>query len=98
MIITGAIPIRRASLFFIPQILGGMVAAALVKCMFPGPLKIDTVLTQKTSTAQGLFIEMFLTAKLVFAVLMLAAEKTKVTFIAPVGIGLALFVAELAGW
>lgn len=28
---------------------------------------------------------------------MLAAEKTKATFIAPIGIGLALFVAELAG-
>lgn len=74
---------------------------------------------------------MFLTAELVFTVLMLAAEKSKATFIAPgkcsskslfystpfcdhispilhkeelltlsmaiVGIGLALFVAELAG-
>lgn len=30
-------------------------------------------------------------------VLMLAAEKTKVTFLAPLGIGLSLFVAELAG-
>lgn len=28
---------------------------------------------------------------------MLAAEKTKVTFVAPVGIGLSLFVAELMG-
>lgn len=28
---------------------------------------------------------------------MLAAEKTKATFVAPVGIGLALFVAELMG-
>ena len=65
--------------------------------MFPGPLAVQTVLSSGTSIAQGLFIEMFLTAELVFAVLMLAAEKTKATFIAPVGIGLALFVAELAG-
>jgi hypothetical protein len=28
---------------------------------------------------------------------MLAAEKSKTTFLAPIGIGLALFVAELAG-
>jgi aquaporin rerated protein, other eukaryote len=28
---------------------------------------------------------------------MLAAEKSKATFIAPIGIGLALFVAEIAG-
>ena len=39
----------------------------------------------------------FLTAELVFTILMLAAEKSKDTFIAPVGIGMALFVAELAG-
>jgi aquaporin related protein len=31
------------------------------------------------------------------AILMLAAEKHKATFIAPIGIGLALFVAELLG-
>lgn len=40
---------------------------------------------------------MFLTALLVFVILMLAAEKHYATFIAPIGIGLALFVAELAG-
>ena len=40
---------------------------------------------------------MFLTAMLIITVLMLAAEKNKATFIAPVGIGLALFVCELAG-
>jgi len=40
---------------------------------------------------------MFLTVILVFTILMLAAEKSKVTFMAPLGIGLSLFVAELAG-
>ncbi|KAL1624273.1 Aquaporin-1 [Neofusicoccum ribis] len=39
---------------------------------------------------------MFLTAMLVFTVFMLAAEKHKSTFLAPIGIGLALFVAELS--
>lgn len=42
-------------------------------------------------------IEMFLTAELVFTIFMLAAEKHKGTFLAPVGIGLALFIAELSG-
>lgn len=32
-----------------------------------------------------------------FGSLLLAAEKNKATFIAPVGIGLALFIAELLG-
>ena len=40
---------------------------------------------------------MFLTAELVFTIFMLAAEKHKGTFIAPVGIGLSLFIAELSG-
>ena len=40
---------------------------------------------------------MFLTAQLVFTIFMLAAEKHKGTFIAPIGIGLSLFIAELMG-
>jgi len=40
---------------------------------------------------------MFLTAELVFTIFMLAAEKHKGTFLAPIGIGLALFIAELSG-
>ncbi|KAI0852088.1 aquaporin-like protein [Daldinia vernicosa] len=40
---------------------------------------------------------MFLTAQLVFTIFMLAAEKHRGTFIAPVGIGLSLFIAELIG-
>lgn len=40
---------------------------------------------------------MFLTSLLVFTIFMLAAEKHKGTFLAPIGIGLALFVAELSG-
>jgi glycerol uptake facilitator-like aquaporin len=46
---------------------------------------------------QGLFLEMFFTIELVFTILMRAAEKTKATFVAPVGIELALFVAEIMG-
>jgi hypothetical protein len=40
---------------------------------------------------------MFLTALLMLAILFLAAEKHKATFLAPVGIGLALFMAEMTG-
>ena len=38
---------------------------------------------------------MFLTAQLVFTIFMLATEKRRATYIAPVGIGLSLFIAEL---
>lgn len=61
------------------------MASALVQCMFPGGLNVQTTLGGGTTIAQGLFIEMFLTAQLVFTIFMLAAEKHKGTFIAPVG-------------
>ena len=73
------------------------MAAALVSAMFPGPMSVATTLSHGTSVVQGLFIEMFLTALLVITILMLAVEKSKTTFMAPVGIGLALFVAHLTG-
>ena len=75
MCLIGAVPWIRGILLFIVQILGGMTAAALVKCMFHGPLSVQTSLGGGTSVVQGLFVEMFLTAELVFAIFMLAAEK-----------------------
>jgi aquaporin related protein len=97
MCLIGALPWVRGCLLFVTQILGGIVAAALVSCMFPGELNVQTTLGGGTSIARGVFIEMMLTAQLVFTIFMLAAEKHKGTFIAPVGIGLSLFVAELTG-
>jgi len=95
--ISGGIPWARGLMLFPAQILGGITASALVLCMFPGDRAYGTLLGNGTSIAQGLFIEMFLTSLLVITVLMLAVEKSRATFIAPVGIGLALFVAELSG-
>jgi aquaporin related protein len=60
-------------------------------------LHTETSLSPETSIVRGLFIEMFLTALSIFTIFMLAAEKHRATFIAPIGIGLALFVAHLAG-
>jgi len=97
MCLIGALPWFRGVLLFIVQILGGLTAAALVSCMFPGAENAQTTLGGGTTIVQGLFIEMILTAVLVFTIFMLAAEKHKGTFIAPVGIGLALFVCELVG-
>ena len=97
MCLTGSLPWVRGLLLFPAQMLGGIVAAALVKCMFPGPLMVETMLGNGTSPAQGVFIEMFLTAELQLTILFIAVEKQKATFVAPVAIGLALFVAELTG-
>ena len=93
--IVGAVPYIRGRLVIVSQILGGIAASGIVSCLLPGPLNVKTELGGGTSVFQGLFIEMFLTAQLVFTIFMLAAEKHRATFIAPVGIGLSLFIAEL---
>ena len=97
MALIGAVTWSRAALVVISQILASMCSAAVVDALFPGPLMVSTNLGGNTSIARGLFIEMFLTFELVFTIFMLAAEKHKGTFLAPVGIGLSLFIAELAG-
>lgn len=97
MCLIGAVNWTRGGLVFISQILGSMASAGVVSALFPGPLNVSTTLGGGTSIARGLFIEMFLTAELVFTIFMLAAEKHKGTFLAPIGIGLSLFIAELTG-
>jgi aquaporin related protein len=98
LVVSGGLPWFRGLVLLPAQLLGGMAAAGLVSCMYPGNIStVNTLLASGTSITQGIFIEMFLTALLVYTVLMLAVEKSKDTFIAPLGIGLALFVAELAG-
>lgn len=96
--VAGALPWTRTAFLIPAQLVASMVAGGLVKAMIPGDIhNANTTLTPGVSIVQGLFIEMFLTAQLVFVILMLAAEKSKVTFLAPIGIGLALFVSELSG-
>lgn len=98
MCLAGTLPWVRAAFLVPAQIIASMCAGGLARCMFPGDLAVaNSVLSSDTSIVRGLFIEMFFTAFLVFVVLMLSAERSKDTFIAPIGIGLALFVAMLAG-
>jgi MIP family channel proteins len=97
MCLVGSLPWRRGACIAVSQMLAGMAAAGLVSCVFPGDLRAETLLGYRTSVVRGFFIEALLTAAFVFSVFMLAAEKHKGTFIAPIGIGLALFVAQLVG-
>ena len=93
----GAISIVRGLLLFVTQTVAGIVAAYIVKALFQGDLAVSTELGGGTTIAQGVIIELVLTAQLVFTIFMLAAEKHQGNFIAPVGIGLSLFIAELVG-
>ncbi|KAI2635379.1 aquaporin-like protein [Xylaria nigripes] len=96
--LSGHLPWMRLAFFVPTQLIASICAGAVVKVLFPGNIaSLNTRLTTGVSIAQGLFAEMFFTSYLVFVVLILAAEKSRDTFIAPVGIGLALFVAEIAG-
>ncbi|KAF2758688.1 aquaporin-like protein [Pseudovirgaria hyperparasitica] len=97
MMIIGAMEYAKGGMIIASQILGGIAASAVVSAMMPNVLAVKTELGGGTTVVQGLFIEMFLTAQLVFTIFMLATEKHAGTFIAPVGIGLSLFVAELMG-
>lgn len=97
MMVVGATGYVRGALVIIAQLLGGIAAAGVVSAMMPNVLAVRTELGGGTSVVQGLFIEMFLTAELVFTIFMLATEKHEGTFIAPIGIGLSLFIAELMG-
>ncbi|KAK6210856.1 hypothetical protein LQW54_005731 [Pestalotiopsis sp. IQ-011] len=97
MMLVKAIPPVRAGCLFVAQILGGLLASVLVRFLFPGNFAVRTSLSPGVSLVQGVFIEAILTSELVFTIFMLAKEKHRATFIAPVGIGLALFIAELVG-
>ncbi|GAA5945621.1 hypothetical protein JCM10213_005050 [Rhodosporidiobolus nylandii] len=96
MALVGAVTPLRAALLTASQLVGAIVGAALISGLTPGPLHALTTLSPGMSISRGCFLEMFATFLLVLAVLFLAAEKTKATVFAPIGIGLALFVAELA--
>ncbi|KAN0092680.1 Aquaporin-like protein [Tylopilus felleus] len=95
LFLVGVVGPVRFVLFCIAQMVGAIVASAIVYGLTPGSLSVNTFLQQGINSAQGVFIEMFITAALVIAVLMLAAEKHSATPFAPVGIGLTLFVGHL---
>merc|ERR1712230_186351 len=91
----GAVPSLRCCVVFLAQIAGGIAAAGAVSGTLPGPMAVNVRLGGGTSIARGLFIEMFATCQLTFAVIMLAAVKHKATYLAPIGIGIALFIGHL---
>lgn len=95
LLLVGGIGPLRFVLYCVAQLLGAITAAALVHGLLPGPLTVDTFLSEGTSRTRGVFIEMFITAALVLSVLMLAAEKHATTPFAPVGVGITLFACHL---
>lgn len=95
LMLVGVVPPVRFVLMCIAQLVGAIIASAILCGLTPGPLASNTFLQSDINAAQGVFIEMFATAALVTAVLMLAAEKHQATPFAPIGIGLTLFACHL---
>ncbi|PWZ02820.1 aquaporin-like protein [Testicularia cyperi] len=97
--LVGVLTTRRAVILFISQIIGGIAAAALVLGLTPtnSVQQVTTTLQPGINITQGVLIEMILTSILVFSVLMLAVEKHRATFLAPVGIGLTLLACHCFG-
>jgi len=95
LVLCGVIKPFRFLVVCTAQMVGGIVASAIIDGLTPGSLSVNVALGGGTSRTQGLFIEMFTTAALVLSVLMLAAEKHLLTPFAPLGFGMTLFVVML---
>ena len=65
----------RGCILFVAEIVGAIAATGLAKGLVPGNRILFAVsLAEGTTIAQGLFLEMMMTAELVFTIFMLAAE------------------------
>ncbi|KAF2162847.1 hypothetical protein M409DRAFT_26703 [Zasmidium cellare ATCC 36951] len=97
MVMVKGVSVVRGVLLIGAQLVGAIFSSFIVSVLFPTTFNVRTTLSPDTSVARGVFIEALLTAELVFTIYMLANEKHKATFMAPVGIGMALFIAEMVG-
>jgi len=95
LFLCGVIGPIRLVFYFFAEMIGAIVASAILSGLLPGPLAVTPSLSSGTSRSQGVFIEMFITAALCLSVLMLAVEKHHATPLAPIGFGLTLFVCHL---
>lgn len=97
LLLVGAVKPLRALMIIPTQIVAGIAAAAVTRALLPGPLLVANALAPGVSISRGLFLEMFLTAQLVLTVYFLAVEKHRATFLAPIGIGISVFMAHMCG-
>lgn len=96
MVLIGALSWVRGILLVLAQLLGNIIAAAIVHALFPGKVDVNTKLGARTSPTQGVVLEVLLTSQLALTAFVLAVKHTG-SSIAPFVIGLFLFLTELAG-
>ncbi|KAJ4263627.1 Aquaporin-1 [Fusarium torreyae] len=95
LVLVGAVPPLNALAIIPTQLVAAIAAAGVTEGLIPGPLLVTNALGNNTSIAQGVFIEMFLTAQLVLTVYFLAVEKHRSTHLAPIGIGISVFISHI---
>lgn len=95
LLLVGVISPARFFVYVIAQFAGAIAASGLLEILLPGPLAVTPALGANTNSAQGVFIEAFITGALILSVLFLAVEKHRATFLAPLGIGITLFAGHL---
>ena len=83
----------RAAILAIAQYTGALTGAAVVR-LLTGSLAAQTRITG-INVGQAAVLEGLATAAFLFSVLMVAAKSKRVTILAPIEIGISLFVAEL---
>ncbi|XP_012935620.1 aquaporin-8 isoform X1 [Aplysia californica] len=100
--LSGSIAPLTALLYFISQLLGGILGSALTRGVlsqhtFTNISGGATTLGPTTSAAQGLLCEVVLTSVLVSVVLLAAVDEDTKNLLGPLGIGFAVVVDILAG-
>jgi aquaporin related protein len=95
LMLARAVPPVRGILMMFSQMVAGMAAAGAASAMTPGPIAFANALGGDCSRSRGVFLEAFGTTLLCTTVLFMAVEKHKATFMAPLAIGIALFIGHL---
>ncbi|KAI8618148.1 aquaporin-1 [Chytriomyces sp. MP71] len=96
LFVAGAMDAATALAYTVAQLAGATAACWIVSLIFNNnDFKGANQLFAGVTIAQGFFLEVILTFGLVITVLFLAVEKSKITFYAPMMIGVYVFVAHL---
>lgn len=95
LFLVGAIPFTRCCFMWVAQIVAGLAAAGTASALTPGPVLFANAKGGGANIGQALFIEVFGTVMLCMTVVMCAVPKRQFTYMAPLAIGVALFVAHL---
>ncbi|KAJ3245327.1 hypothetical protein HDU78_009572 [Chytriomyces hyalinus] len=95
LLVAGVMDVKTAFVYTVAQLLGATVACGAVSAIFPGDFAGANQIFDGVGTIQAFLLEAILTFGLVLTVLFLAVEKSRITFLAPLIIGIYVFIAHL---